>query len=144
MMQLKDLRKYIYDQFNTMSQKQYGFLLRLKKQPSVKESIQNQRQVYQLIQQFKLENLKLKNMNKSIETKLNKVLSGQLALLIFRVRINYKKNFRIQIKFTLYLFYLKAKSVLQESEIAVAIGRVESLSNGHSFEAAHRLFKCQL
>ena len=72
--QLIEIRKFFYEKYNSVIQKQYAYLLKLKNKQSTP-----------LFQQFKLELYKIKILNKTIEFKLEKLQSGLTSLLVFRV-----------------------------------------------------------
>ena len=76
LIQLKELRKYVYEKYSNHVQKKYANLLRLK-----------QKSAGNLMQQFKIELCKLKLLNKNVESRIEKALNGLLNLLVFRVRI---------------------------------------------------------
>ena len=73
--QLIEIRKFFYEKYNTVIQKQYGHLIKLKNKQSAA-----------LFQQFKLELYKIKVLNKTVEFKLDKLQSGLTNLLVFRVK----------------------------------------------------------
>ena len=76
--QLAEIRKFFYEKYNTVIQKQYAYLLKLKN-----------KQTTSLFQQFKLELYKLKVLNKTVEFKLEKMFSGLTSLLVFRVKSSF-------------------------------------------------------
>ena len=73
--QLAELRKYFYEKYNSVIQKQYAYLLKIKS-----------KQTSSLFQQFKIELYKIKVLNKTVEFKLDKLASGLTNLLVFRVK----------------------------------------------------------
>ncbi len=77
LIQLKELRKYVYDKYSNHVQTKYANLLRLK-----------QKNAGNLMQQFKMELCKLKLLNKNVESRIEKALNGLLNLLVFRVPNN--------------------------------------------------------
>lgn len=73
--QLIEIRKFFYEKYNSVIQKQYAYLFKLKNKQSAP-----------IFQQFKLELYKIKVLNKTIEFKLEKLQSGLTNLLVFRVK----------------------------------------------------------
>jgi hypothetical protein len=74
LVQLKEIRSYFYQKYNTIIQKQYNQLVKIKS-----------KQTTSLFQQFKMELYKVKVLNKTIEMKLDNICNGLMSLLVYRV-----------------------------------------------------------
>jgi hypothetical protein len=83
LVQLKEIRSYFYQKYNSIIQKQYNQLLKIKS-----------KQTAPLFQQFKIELYKVKVLNKTIEIKLDHISNGLMSLLVYRVFFLY--SFRIK------------------------------------------------
>ncbi len=82
LIQLKYIRSYFYQKYNSIIQKQYNQLLKIKSKSTTS-----------LFQQFKIELYKVKVQNRTIEIKLDHTCKGLLSLLVYRVyfvKFNYR------------------------------------------------------
>ncbi|CAF1020320.1 unnamed protein product [Brachionus calyciflorus] len=79
-LQLKEIRNTIYLSYNQNIQKYYNYLLKM-----------NDRQSFNLFQQFKLEVYKIKLFNRNIELKIESITNGLICLLVHRFNLFCKK-----------------------------------------------------
>lgn len=74
LVQLKQLRKHLFENYNNVMQKLNNHLIKIKSRPK-----------QTLFQQFKIELYKIKLYNRTIEIKLDKLTNGLIDLLVYRV-----------------------------------------------------------
>ena len=74
MIQLKQIRKYLFENYHNIMQKLNNHLIKIKTRPK-----------QTLFQQFKIELYKIKLYNRTIEVKLEKLTNGLVDLLVYRV-----------------------------------------------------------
>ena len=74
--QLKEIRNYFFQKYNSSIQKQYNHLLKIKS-----------KQTIALFQQFKIEMYKVKVINKTLEFKLDNLSNSLLSLIVYRVNL---------------------------------------------------------
>lgn len=95
LVQLKQLRKHLFENYNNVMQKLNNHLIKIKSRPK-----------QTLFQQFKIELYKIKLYNRTIEIKLDKLTNGLIDLLVYRVTFFYLIVFLYNLFCLIYCFFL--------------------------------------